>query len=128
MEMNRQEVRTDKALAPVGPYSQAVKFGNLVFTAGQIPLNPATGELVRGDIKQEAKQVLDNLARVLEAAGTETGRALKVTVFLTDMADFGAVNEVYGEYFSPPYPARSCVQVAALPLGVRVEVEAVAEC
>jgi len=124
--MTRQAVRTDKAPAPVGPYSQAVRAGGFVFTSGQIPLDAATGRMVEGDVKAEAELVFANLAAVLEAAGTSLDRAVKVLVFLTDMADFGAVNEVYARWFHEPFPARSCVAVAALPKGARVEIELVA--
>ena len=128
MAMKREAVMTDRAPKPIGPYSQAVRCGSLVFTSGQIPVDPGTGRLVSGDIAQEAEQVFRNLAQVLEAAGTSLDRAVKVTVFLTDLGDFGRVNEVYARQFSKPFPARSTVQVAALPAGARVEIEAVAEC
>jgi len=123
----RKAILTDKAPKPIGPYSQAVQYGNLVFTSGQIPIDPATGELVTGDIVQETEQVFANLAAVLAAAGTELGRAVKTTVFLTDMGLFGKVNEVYARHFREPFPARSTVQVAALPKGVSIEIEVVAE-
>lgn len=121
-----EAIRSDAAPAPVGPYSQGVRIGDFVYTSGQIPLDPATGELVSGDIARETEQVLENAARVLEAGGTSLGKAIKVAVFLTDMGDFGRVNEVYARYFSEPFPARSCIQVAALPMGVRVEIEVIA--
>jgi 2-iminobutanoate/2-iminopropanoate deaminase len=126
--MGRQAVFTDKAPRPIGPYSQAVKVGSLVFTSGQIALDPASGELVTGDMQQETEQVFRNLAAVLDKAGTSLSRAVKVTVFLTDITLFGKVNEVYAKYFTEPYPARSTVQVAALPKGVAVDIEVVAEC
>jgi 2-iminobutanoate/2-iminopropanoate deaminase len=126
--VERIAVLTDKAPKPIGPYSQAVKLGNFVFTSGQIAIDPATGNLVTGDIVAETEQVFANLAAVLEAAGTSLKRAVKVTVFLTDLAHFGKVNEVYARCFSEPFPARSTVQVAALPKGVAVEIEVVAEC
>jgi len=122
-----QVVVTDKAPKPVGPYSQAVKVGSLVFTSGQIPLDPRTGELVNGTIEQETEQVFANLAQVLAAAGTSLERAVKVMVFLTDMNDFAKVNGVYARHFKEPFPARSCVQVSALPKACRVEIEVVAE-
>lgn len=119
-------VQTDTAPKAIGPYSQAIKSGDFVFTAGQIPLDPATGKLVEGDIRVQAKRVLDNLSAVLAAAGSSTARVIKTTCFLSDMADFPAFNEVYAEYFSETKPARSTVQVAQLPLNARVEVECVA--
>jgi len=123
----RKAILTDKAPKPIGPYSQAVRYGNLVFSSGQIPIDPATGELVAGDIVKETEQVFANLAAVLAAAGTELGRAVKTTVFLTDMSLFGKVNEVYARHFREPFPARSTVQVAGLPKGVSIEIEVVAE-
>jgi len=119
-------VQTDNAPKAIGPYSQAIKSGDFVFTAGQIPLDPATGKLVEGDIRVQAKRVLDNLSAVLTAAGSSTAKVIKTTCFLSDMADFPAFNEVYAEYFSANKPARSTVQVAQLPLNARVEVECVA--
>jgi len=123
----RKAILTDNAPKPIGPYSQAVRYGNLVFTSGQIPIDPVTGELVTGDIVRETEQVFANLAAVLAAAGTDLGRAVKTTVFLTDMGQFGKVNEVYARHFREPFPARSTVQVAALPKGVSVEIDVVAE-
>ncbi len=121
----RTVVQTNAAPAAIGPYSQAIRSGELVFTAGQIGADPATGELV-GDVAAQAERALRNLAAVLDAAGTTPERVVKTTIFLADMADFAAVNEVYGAHFAPPYPARSTVQVAALPKGARVEIEAIA--
>jgi len=123
----RKAILTDKAPKPIGPYSQAVQYGNLVFASGQIPIDPATGDLVTGDIVRETEQVLANLAAVLAAAGTSLERAVKTTVFLTDMGLFATVNEVYARHFREPFPARSTIQVAALPKGVSVEIEVVAE-
>jgi 2-iminobutanoate/2-iminopropanoate deaminase len=119
-------VQTDSAPKAIGPYSQAIKSEQYVFTAGQIPLDPATGKLVEGDIRVQAKRVLDNLRAVLDAAGSSMGRVVKTTCFLSDMADFPAFNEVYAEYFGESKPARSTVQVAQLPLNARVEVECIA--
>ena len=119
-------VQTDLAPAAIGPYSQAIVVDKLVFTSGQIPLDPRTGELVRGSIAEETTRVMDNLGAVLEAAGAGFDTVLKTTIFLTDMGDFAAVNVVYGARFTGEKPARSTVQVAALPRGARVEVEAVA--
>ena len=127
MNGERKAILTDKAPKPIGPYSQAVQYGNLVFTSGQIPIDPVTGNLVVGDIVKETEQVFVNLAAVLAAAGTSLERAVKTTVFLTDMGLFTKVNEVYARYFHEPFPARSTVQVAALPKGVLVEIEVVAE-
>ena len=121
-------VLTDKAPKPIGPYSQAVKAGGLVFTSGQIAIDPAGGAMVAGDIVKETEQVFTNLAAVLTAAGTSLGRAAKTTVFLTDMGLFGKVNEVYARHFREPFPARSTIQVAALPKGAAVEIEVIAEC
>jgi len=126
MAIEREALRTESAPAPVGPYSQAMRAGELVFTSGQIPMDPESGDIVSGDIRQEAEQVFRNLDEVLKAAGTSLRRAVKLTVFLTDMVHFGAVNEVYARFFEEPFPARSCVEVAALPKGVRIEAEAVA--
>jgi 2-iminobutanoate/2-iminopropanoate deaminase len=123
----RTAILTDKAPKPIGPYSQAVQYGNLVFASGQIPIDPATGDLVTGDIVKETEQVFANLAAVLSAAGTSLERAVKTTVFLTDMGLFAKVNEVYARHFREPFPARSTIQVAALPKGVSVEIEVVAE-
>lgn len=124
--MSKKIVSTDKAPGAIGPYSQAVIAGGLVFTSGQIPLNPVTGEIVKDSIEAQARQVLDNLKAVLDAAGTGFKDVVKTTVFIKDMNDFAAVNKVYGEYFQEPYPARSCVEVARLPRDVSVEIEAVA--
>jgi 2-iminobutanoate/2-iminopropanoate deaminase len=124
--MKKRIVSTDHAPAAVGPYSQAVRVGKLVYTAGQIALDPATGKLVEDDVTAQTEQVLGNLQAVLKASGSSLKRVVKTTVFLQDIADFGAMNEVYGRFFTKLPPARSAVQVAALPLGARVEIEAVA--
>ncbi len=124
--MKKTIVHTDKAPAAVGPYSQAVKIGELVYTAGQIALDPATGQMVEGDVQAQTEQALQNLRAVLKAAGSSLKNVVKTTVFLQDMGDFKAMNEVYGRYFDKKPPARSAVQVAALPLGAQVEIEAVA--
>ncbi len=120
-------VNTEEAPKPVGPYSQAVIVGNLVFTSGQIGIDPKTGELVTGGIAEETEQVIKNLAAVLKSAGAGLDRVLKTLIFITDINQFGTVNQVYARYFQEPYPARSTVQVTALPKGARVEIEAVAE-
>lgn len=119
-------IQTDRAPAAIGPYSQAIACNGLVFTAGQIPLDPRTGELVGGDVAAQTERVLQNLAAVLEAAGSALDAVVKTTVFLRDMNDFAAMNEVYGRFFGEHRPARSAVQAARLPRDVAVEIEAVA--
>jgi 2-iminobutanoate/2-iminopropanoate deaminase len=126
MAIQREIVSTSNAPAAVGPYSQAVKVGEFVFSAGQIPLDPASGKIVTGGIEAETQQVMQNLSAVLAAAGTGLENVIKTTIFVTNIADFAAVNQVYGSFFSDNPPARSTVQVAALPLGAHVEIEAVA--
>ena len=116
---------TDKAPAAIGPYSQAIEFNGILFTSGQIPLNPATGEVVGTTIAEQAEQVMKNLGAVLEANGIDYTAAIKTTCFLADMADFAAFNEVYGKYFTGK-PARSCVAVKTRPTGVLCEVEVIA--
>lgn len=122
-----EAVHTDKAPAAIGPYSQAIKVGNMVFASGQIPIDPATGEFATGGIKEQTRQSLTNASEILKAAGTDLSKVVKTTVFLADMGDFAAMNEVYAEFFTQPYPARSAVAVKALPKGALVEVECVAE-
>ncbi len=117
---------TGNAPAAIGPYSQAIVHGGVVYCSGQIAIDPATGALIEGDVQAETHQVLTNLRAVLQAAGSDFDRALKVTVFLQDMNDFGAVNAVYAEHFGAARPARACVQAAGLPKGVRVEIDCVA--
>lgn len=119
-------VNTDKAPAAVGPYSQGMTSGNLVFTSGQLPIVPATGTMPE-TIEEQAETSLENLKAVLETAGSSMHRVIKTTVFLSDMANFAAVNAIYATYFSEPFPARSCVQVARLPKDALVEIEAIAE-
>jgi reactive intermediate/imine deaminase len=121
----KQPVITTEAPAAIGPYSQAIRAGNTVWCSGQIPLDPATGELVSGDITAEIARVFDNLAAVARAAGGTLDNAVKVNVYLTDLAHFAKVNEAMTRYFTQPWPARAAVQVAALPRGARVEVECV---
>jgi len=122
----KEIIHTDKAPAAIGPYSQAVKFGGLLFTSGQIPLDPRTGQVVEGDIRIQTKQALDNLAAVLAAGGAGLENVVKTTCFLNDMKDFAAFNEVYATYFTGSAPARSCVAVERLPRDVLVEIEALA--
>ena len=124
--MTRTVVATDRAPAAVGPYSQGIVTDNLVFTAGQIPLDPTTGRLVEGDIQAQTRQSLKNVQAILEAAGTSLAKVVKTTVFLVDMGQFKAMNQVYAEFFPGTPPARSAIQVGALPLGAQVEIEAVA--
>lgn len=124
--MLKTAVKSDRAPEPIGPYSQAVCVGELVFCSGQIPIDPATGELVSGGIETQTRQVIDNLAHVLSAAGTTWQHVVKTTIFLTDLGDFTVVNRVYGERVGPVPPARSTVQVAALPKGAAVEIDVIA--
>lgn len=124
--MEKEVVCTDRAPAAIGPYSQAIKAGGFVFVSGQIPIDPATGKVVEGDIKVQTRQVLNNLREVLAAAGTSLERVVKATVFITDMNDFPGLNEVYAEFFARSAPARSCVAVSHLPKDVLVEIETIA--
>ena len=123
----KQIVAAEKAPKAIGPYSMAVRSGNLVFTAGQLGLDPASGNLVPGGIEAETRQALINLKNVLDSAGSSLDRVIKTTVFLRDINDFASMNGIYSEFFTGQYPARSAVQVAALPKGGAVEIEAVAE-
>ncbi len=122
----QKKIQTDRAPAAIGPYSQAIRHGNMIFTAGQIPLNPQTGEIVGDDITTQTRQVLDNLSAVLEAGGAKLEQVVKTTCFLNDMKDFAAFNEVYQLYLGTTAPARSCVAVERLPKDVLVEIEALA--
>ena len=121
-----QAITTDKAPAAIGPYSQATVAGGILFCSGQIPLDPNTGALVSGTIELETTRVMENLRGVLEAAGTDFDHIVKTTIYLADMSDFPAVNQVYGNYFSSTPPARATIAVAGLPKGARVEIEAIA--
>ncbi len=125
--MNKQIIATDEAPAAVGPYSQGVQFGDFIFTAGQLGIVPGTGDFAGPDIKSQTRQALENVQAVLEASGSCLKHVVKVTVFLQDIEEFSQMNEVYAQFFSEDAPARSAVQVAALPLGGRVEIEAIAE-
>lgn len=118
-------VATKEAPAAIGPYSQGITVGEMVFTSGQIPINPATGEIPTG-VQAQAEQALKNVSKVLEAAGASMDKVVKTTVFIQNMDDFAAINEIYAKFFTEPYPARSCVEVAKLPKGVLLEVEAIA--
>lgn len=124
--MNRQPVSTDNAPKAIGPYEQAIKVNGFVYTAGQIPIEPQTGNFIDGGIAAQTGQVLDNLKAVLEAAGSSLDRVIKATVFLKNMADFGAMNEVYAAYLGTAKPARSTVAVAELPRGALVEIDLIA--
>lgn len=122
----KQVISTDKAPKAIGPYSQAIKAGNFLFCSGQIPLDPVTMQIVGSTAAEQAHQVVANMTAVLEASGSSLGQVVKTTLFLKNMADFGSVNEVYGEYFKSDPPARSTVEVAKLPKEVLVEIEAIA--
>jgi len=122
----KEKIYTASAPNPVGPYSQAIRAGGFIFASGQIPLNPATGEIVRGSIEDQTRQVLENLGQVLAAAGSSLEKVVRTTVFLSDLRNFEAMNGVYGRYFGETPPARSTVQAAALPKGVDVEIDVIA--
>jgi 2-iminobutanoate/2-iminopropanoate deaminase len=122
----RTVIATELAPKAIGPYSQAIRISDLIFVAGQTPIDPAVGQLVDGDIGVQTRRVLQNITAILEAAGTSLSKAVKTTVFLTDMANFKAMNEVYAEFFPQHPPARSTVAVAGLPLGAQVEIECIA--
>ena len=123
---NMKAISTTKAPAAIGPYSQAIRVGNLVYTSGQIPIDPATGTFVEGGIKEQTRQSLTNVKAILEEAGVNMSHVVKTTVFMADMSDFADMNAVYAEFFSEPYPARSAVAVKTLPKGALVEIEVVA--
>lgn len=123
----KQVIHTDSAPAAIGPYSQAIQTGDFLFVSGQVPIDPETGAVVEGDITVQARQSLNNLKAILNAAGTNMGAVVKTTVFLTDMNDFAAMNEVYAQFFQAPFPARSAVQVGRLPKDAKVEIEAIAK-
>jgi 2-iminobutanoate/2-iminopropanoate deaminase len=126
MPQPRTVISTQNAPAAIGPYSQGIQVGDLVYTAGQIPLVPGTGKLIEGGIEEQTAQVMRNLANILEAAGSNLAQVVKTTIFVTNLGDFAAINKVYGSFFTSEPPARSTVQVAALPMGASVEIEAVA--
>jgi len=121
-----ERIDTTHAPGAIGPYSQAIRHGSMVFLSGQIPLDPSTGAIVEGDIRAQTDRVMKNLEAVLGAAGLDFGHVVKTTIYLVDLGDFQAVNEVYGGYLREPFPARATVQVSALPRGARVEIDAVA--
>lgn len=122
----KKEIKTDRAPKAIGPYSQAIEANGMIFASGQIAIDPKTGELSTGTVEEQTRLVLQNLKAVLEAAGSSLDKAVKCTVFLQDMDDFGKMNGVYSEFFPPPYPARAAVQAARLPKDVKVEIEAIA--
>jgi len=122
----KQVILTDRGPKPIGPYSQAVRTNGFLFVSGQVALDPKSGELVGADVRQQTERALDNLKAILEAAGVSLSHVVKTTVFLTDLSDFAAMNKVYSEFFPEASPARSTVQVAALPKGAKVEIEAIA--
>ena len=122
--MEKKRIHTEKAPAAIGPYSQAIDLGELIYTSGQIPVAPDGS--ISDNISEQTRQALENLKAVVEASGSSFDKVVKTTVFITDMAQFGEINAVYADFFSEPYPARSCVQVAALPKGVSIEIEAIA--
>ncbi|HBK55464.1 MAG TPA: reactive intermediate/imine deaminase [Xanthomonadales bacterium] len=124
--MTRQAIHSDRAPAAIGPYSQAMRSGNTLYCSGQIPLDPATMTLVEGDIAVQARRVFDNLTAVLEAAGGSFADVVRVGIYLTDLGDFTAVNAVMADYFNQPYPARSTIEVSALPRGAKIEVDVIA--
>jgi len=124
--MEKRVIQTEKAPKAIGPYSQAIQAGNLIFISGQIPLDPATGELVKGDIRQQTRQVLENIKGILESQEIKMEDVVKATIFLKDMGNFNQVNEVYATYFSSFPPARSTVEVTRLPRDVEIEIEAIA--
>lgn len=124
--MNNKAIHTEKAPAAIGPYSQAVQAGNTIYVSGQIPIDPATGEFAGSDIVSQTEQCLGNIRHILEAAGTDMDHVVKITVLLSDISDFAAMNKVYAGFFSEPYPARSAFQAAAIPKGARIEIEATA--
>lgn len=124
--MNKQEIKTNNAPAAIGPYSQGIQAGNLVFVSGQMPVDPATGEIVSGGIAEQARQAIENMKAVMQAANASLDDVIKTTVFIKNMADFGVINDIYASYFKAPFPARSCVEVARLPKDVLIEIEAIA--
>ena len=125
MSQTFKQIQTNEAPAAIGPYSQAIVAGGFMYCSGQIPLDPKTAQMKQESIEVEVKQVLNNLSAIVKAAGAQLGDVVKTTIFLTDLAHFSTVNEIYGTYFKAPFPARSTIQVAALPRGARVEIEAI---
>ncbi len=124
--MSKEIISTEKAPKAIGPYSQGVKIGDFIFTSGQLPINPDNGQLIADDVKKATAQSLENVKAILEKAGSSLDKVVKVVVYLKDLEDFAAVNEIYATYFIGDYPARSCFQVAKLPMDAKVEIEVVA--
>jgi 2-iminobutanoate/2-iminopropanoate deaminase len=124
--MNKKAVFPKRGPKPVGPYSPAIEYGDLVFVSGQGPMNPDSGQVEKGDVESEMKIVMENVRLLLEAAGSRMDRVLKTTVYLADMQDFARMNALYKTYFTEPYPARTTIQAAALPLGIHIEIEVIA--
>ena len=124
--MEKETISTKDAPQAIGPYSQAIRFGNLIFASGQIPIEPETGKILKGDIKGQTKLILENLNNVLAAGGSSLDNVLRTTIFLTDLEDYPAVNETYAQYFNDLPPARSTVQVAKLPMDAQIEIDAIA--
>jgi 2-iminobutanoate/2-iminopropanoate deaminase len=124
--MNKEFIYSKNAPEPIGPYSQGIKFNNLVFTSGQIAIDPASGNLIGGDIKAQTKQTIRNIENILEATGSDLSKVIKVTVFLKDITEFTAMNEIYEEYFGKSKPARSTIEAASLPKDAKIEIDAVA--
>lgn len=122
----KKEISTKNAPAAIGPYSQAIEVNGMIYTSGMIPINPESGELVTGTVEEQAKQALSNLKTLVEASGSSMDKVVKTVVFIKNMDDFGKINEIYETFFTAPYPARSCVEVARLPKDVAIEVEAIA--
>ena len=125
--MMKKEISTKNAPAAIGPYSQAIEVNGMLYTSGMIPINPATGELVTGSVEAQAEQALTNLKSLIEASGSSMDKVVKTVVFIKDMNDFAKINGIYEKYFTAPFPARSCVEVARLPKDVAIEVEAIVE-
>ncbi|GAX59685.1 endoribonuclease [Candidatus Scalindua japonica] len=124
--MQKNIIKTTKAPQAIGPYSQAVQWNNLVFISGQIPIDPGSGEIVKGDIQEQTKQILENMNNVLAAGGSSLDNVLRITIFLTDLDDYAAVNQMYARFFEKSKPARSTVQVSRLPMNVKIEIDAIA--
>ena len=126
--MSKRIIQTELAPAAIGPYSQAIRIGDFLYTSGQIALDPKSGKFLSGEIKEETEQTLRNISAILQADGLELENVIKTTVYLSDLNDFSQMNQIYEKYFSKNKPARACVQVAALPKGAKIEIDAIASC